>query len=249
MIVSAVKTEIIHPSRSELLTIIDESLSGLSEGSIVAITSKIVSLCEGQVVPADESQKAELIRQESDYYMTNDNKYGFNFTLKNNTLIPMSGIDESNGDGYYILWPKDPQRTANEVRKHLKDRFSLKEVGVVITDSTCMPMRWGTVGIALAYSGFAATNNYIGGKDLFGRPFKVSRSGIASGIAASAVLAMGEGTEQTPIVIIEDVPFVRFQDHDPTQDELELFHISNKDDDLFAPLLNSVNWLPGSNKK
>lgn len=248
MIVRAVKTEVIHPSQGTLLEILDESLAELNENSVVTITSKIVSLCEGRVVPADETQKDELIRQESDYYMTKDNKYGFNFTLRNNTLIPMSGIDESNGDGSYILWPKDPQRTANEVRRYLKERFQLKKVGVIITDSTCMPMRWGTVGIALAYSGFMATNNYIGEKDLFGRPFKVSRSGIASGLASAAVLAMGEGTEQTPIAIIEDVPFVKFQDHDPTQDELEIFHISNKDDDLFAPFLNAVKWLPGKKK-
>lgn len=245
MVVRAIKTEIIHPSQRTLVQILDKSLGELNENSVVAITSKIVSLCEGRIVPANELGKDDLIRQESDYYMTADNKYGFNFTLKNNTLIPMSGIDESNGDGCYILWPKDPQKSANEIRKYLKDRFKLKEVGVVITDSTCMPMRWGTVGIALAYSGFAATNNYIGEKDLFGRPFRVSRAGIASGIAASAVLAMGEGAEQTPIAVIEDVPFIQFQDQNPTTEELETFYIAQKEDDLFAPFLNAVKWQKG----
>lgn len=245
MIVRAVKTEVIHQSRSTLFQILDRSLTGLSEGSVVAITSKVVSLCEGRVVPADQTRKDKLIRQESDYYMAQDNKYGFSFTLKNNTLIPVSGIDESNGDGYYILWPENPQRTANEVRKYLKDKFNLRKVGVVMTDSTCVPMRWGTVGIALAYSGFAATNNYIGEKDLFGRPFRVSRAGIASGIAASAVLAMGEGTEQTPIAVIEDVPFIQFQDQNPTTEELATFYIAQKEDDLFAPFLNAVKWQKG----
>jgi len=53
---------------------------------------------------------------------------------------------------------------------------------------------------------------------------------------------MGEGTEQTPIVIMEDLPFVQFQDQNPTKTELENFYIAIAKDDLFAPFLNSVPW-------
>ena len=28
----------------------------------------------------------------------------------------MAGIDESNGDGNYVLWPKDLQNSANTIR-------------------------------------------------------------------------------------------------------------------------------------
>ena len=55
---------------------------------------------------------------------------------------------------------------------------------------------------------------------------------------------MGEGNEQTPIAVISDVPFVEFQDRNPTKEEIEELKI-NIDDDLYAPLLKSVNWRKG----
>jgi putative folate metabolism gamma-glutamate ligase len=250
MIVKPIKTAKILPSEQTIYDLLDKYLPKLEEQSVVAVTSKIISLCEGRIVPFDSISKQELIKQESDYYLPpSSNKYDYNFSINQSTLASMGGIDESNGDGYYILWPENSQNTANEVRKYLKEKFNLKEIGVVITDSTCMPMRWGTVGNALGYSGFKALNNYIGKPDLFGRPFKVSQAGVAIGLAGSAVLAMGEGTEQTPIAIITDAAFVEFQDRNPTKEELELFYIKDKDDDLFVPFLNSVKWHEGRQSK
>jgi F420-0:gamma-glutamyl ligase len=72
---------------------------------------------------------------------------------------------------------------------------------------------------------------------------------VANGLASASVLTMGEGSEQTPIAIISEVPFVKFQDRNPTKEELELFYLKDKDEDLFAPFLNAVKWLPGKRKK
>jgi putative folate metabolism gamma-glutamate ligase len=248
MIVSPVKTAKILPNRLTIFELLDKYLPALEEHNIIAVTSKIVSLCEGRVVSAEKIDKDKLMRAESDYYLPGViSNHGFSFTITQNTLIPMAGIDESNGGGYHVLWPENPQKTANEIRKYLRNKFGLKNLGVVITDSTCMPMRWGVVGIALSYSGFRALNDYTKQKDLFGRPFKVSQAGVASGLAAAAVVAMGEGAEQTPIAIISDLPLVQYQNRDPSQKELELFYLKNKDDDLFAPFLNAVNWQKGRN--
>jgi putative folate metabolism gamma-glutamate ligase len=248
MIVSPVKTAKILPNRLTIFELLDKYLPALEERNIIAVTSKIVSLCEGRVVSAEKIDKDKLMRAESDYYLPGViSNHGFSFTITQNTLIPMAGIDESNGGGYHVLWPENPQKTANEIRKYLRNKFGLKNLGVVITDSTCMPMRWGVVGIALSYSGFRALNDYTKQKDLFGRPFKVSQAGVASGLAAAAVVAMGEGAEQTPIAIISDLPLVQYQNRDPSQKELELFYLKNKDDDLFAPFLNAVNWQKGRN--
>lgn len=248
MIVRPIKTKKILPGQQTILELLDLYLAELEERSVVAITSKIVSLCEGRVIPFDSISKQDLIRQESDYFLPpSSNKYDYNFSINQNTLTSMGGVDESNGDGYYILWPKDSQKSANEIRAYLKNKFNLQEVGIVITDSTCMPMRWGTLGNALGYSGFKALNSYVGRPDLFGRPFKVSQAGVAIGLAAAAVLAMGEGTEQTPLAVISDVPFVKFQQRNPAKSELEYFYIKNKEEDLFAPFLNSVKWQKGKN--
>ena len=245
MIIKTVKTRAVHSGELGLKQLIDESIVSLQENCVVVITSKVVSLCEGRTLPIDSCDKDDLIKCQSDYYLPKEiSAYGFTFTITNDLLIPTAGIDESNGNGNYILWPKNVQKTANEMRLYLAKKFNLKNVGVLITDSTCSPLKRGTTGIALAHSGFAALNNYVGKADIFGRQFQVSHSSVSGGLAAGAVVAMGEGSEQTPLAIVSDVSFVNFQHRNPNKKELTELRIS-KDEDLFAPFLNSVKWKIG----
>jgi dihydrofolate synthase / folylpolyglutamate synthase len=137
------------------------------------------------------------------------------------------------------------QAAANGIRRHLRHRFGVRQLGTIITDSTCTPLRRGTTGICLAHSGFAATRDYVGEPDLFSRRFRRSQANIAGGLAAAAVVTMGEGAERTPICVIEDIPFVQFQDHDPTAEEIDLGRIP-LDEDLFAPFLSAVDWMAGA---
>jgi dihydrofolate synthase / folylpolyglutamate synthase len=246
MKVTGVKTERITAGAIELLLLLERVITELEEGSVIAITSKIVSLCESSVIQLDQIDKEELVVRESDLYLpASVSKYGHHFTITNNTLIPMAGVDESNGDGHYVLWPKDAQATANQVRAWATEKFRLSQVGVIITDSTCHPLRRGTNGIMLAYSGFRALNDYVGRPDLFGRPFTVSQADVAGGLAAAAVLQMGEGAEQTPVAILTELPFVYFQDREPTAEELATVIIPLAED-LFAPFLTSVQWRNGA---
>jgi F420-0:gamma-glutamyl ligase len=69
----------------------------------------------------------------------------------------------------------------------------------------------------------------------------MTRVHVADALAAAAVLLMGEGDEQTPLAVINDIPFVEFQARNPTVEELQELQIA-LDDDLYAPLLKSVNW-------
>lgn len=232
-----------------MFKVLDKYLKPVKERSILAITSKIVSICEGRVVKLGKAKKEDLIEQEAEYFLPpEESKYNITLTIKNNLLIPSAGIDESNAAGHLILWPKNPQDTANKVRRYLKKRFSLKRVGVIITDSKTTPLRWGASGAAIVYSGFSPLNNYIGKRDLFGRKFKVQKANIADALATSAVLVMGEGSEQTPLAVIEDVPIVRFKDKNPSKRELDNLNI-NISEDLYGPLLKSVKWKKGKAKK
>jgi putative folate metabolism gamma-glutamate ligase len=245
MKVTPVKTNLIKPGTLTLTHFLDSYLESMSEASILAITSKVVSLCENRIVPIGSISKEDLIIQESAYYLPSElSKYGHHFSIADNTLISSAGIDESNGDNNYVLWPSNPQNTANQLRQYLLSRFNLKRVGVVITDSTCMPLRRGTYGIALSHSGFKALTNYIGKADLFGRPFEVSQANIAEGLAAASVVVMGEGTEQTPMAVISELPFVMFNDSDPSSEELESLKVL-RSEDLFAPFLDNVEWKRG----
>ena len=165
-------------------------------------------------------------------------------TLKNNILIPNAGIDESNGSGNYILWPANPQRSANQIRRYLGKRFGLMEIGVIVTDSKTTPLRWGTTGISLAYSGIRPLNNYIGKPDIDGRKMEATKANIIDGLAAAAVLVIGEGREQTPMAMLEDIPFVNFISRNPPKRELDSLNI-DIEDDLYGELLNSVSWQKG----
>lgn len=249
MIVSVIKTPRITPSMCSLQKLLDDVITDMPDKSILAITSKIVALCEGAVVPIANTDKRQLIHDQSDLYLKDDEGiYGINFTVTQDTLIPNAGIDESNAGDVYVLWPKDSQKTANQIRKYLVERFGHKNLGVVITDSVCRPLRRGVSGIAIGYSGFKPLRNYVGQPDLFGRPFKVSQSDIVGGLAATAVLMMGEGTEATPIALMQDISFVTFVDEDPSDKELASLQISI-DEDLFAPFLKKTVWLPGNRKE
>lgn len=245
MKIQAIKTGKVLAGVNDIVTLLDGAITTLDESSIVAITSKIISLCENRVVPIGSVDKETLVKRESDYYLPGTaGKYGYHFTITNNTLIAMAGIDESNGNNNYVLWPKDAQKSANKIRRYLVRRFKLKNVGVVVVDSTSQPSRLGTTGIAIAYSGFLGLTNYVGSPDLFGKPFGVTQASIAGGLAAAAVLIMGEGTEQTPLCVINDVGFIKFQARDPSTAELASLNIP-LEDDLYAPFINSVAWKQG----
>lgn len=249
MIVTPLKTHKITQEDKDLLQILDKYVLDLKNNSILAVTSKIISICEGNILKIEESsdeQKEKLIQENSEYFLPRaSSKHNISFTITNNILSASAGIDESNGNGFYILWPKNPQETANKIREYLKYKFNLENVGVIITDSKTTPLRWGVTGIALAHSGFLALNDYIGKPDLFGRNFVYEKLNISDSLAAAAVLEMGEGNEQTPLAIIENVKNLEFQDRNPTDEELENLKI-NLDEDLFAPFLKNADWQKGN---
>jgi F420-0:gamma-glutamyl ligase len=55
---------------------------------------------------------------------------------------------------------------------------------------------------------------------------------------------MGEVAEAQPLAIIENVPMVQFQDSPPSDEELQLLHISLQDD-AYAPILQTATWHKG----
>jgi putative folate metabolism gamma-glutamate ligase len=245
MQVTPIKTYPIRPDGTDLFAVLDAHLSSLPERAILAITSKIVALCEGRVVRAGEIDKGVLVEQEAEYVLPpTESTYGYTLTIRYNLLVPAAGIDESNGDGCYVLWPEDPQRSANAIRHYLVERFSRRKASVIITDRTTRPLRWGVTGVALAHSGFAAVHDYVGQPDVFGRPLAVTKANVRDALAAAAVLVMGEGRKQTPLAVIDDLPFVTFQERDPTPEELAAGAIS-LEDDLYAPLLTRAPWRRG----
>lgn len=243
MKVTAVKTRLVKAFASSIEEIISESIDMINENSVIAISSKILSLCEGNVLPLAGNTKDQLIEAEADSYIPKEeSKYGVYLTIKDGLIAPSAGIDESNTNGYFVMWPKNSQESANRIWEFLRNRYKLQKVGVIITDSTTSPLRWGVTGRSIVHCGFKSLNSKIGEKDLFNKTLRQTRIDVSNGLAASAVICMGESNEQTPLAVIEDIPFVEFQDHVPTPEELADLKIDMKDD-LYEPLINRAPWI------
>lgn len=247
MQVTPIKTHIIKPNE-DLFGILDTYLVGLKEESVVAISSSVVAICEGRVIPLNQIDKDSLIEQESQLYLPrSSNPYNVSLTITHNMLAASAGIDESNSNGNYVLWPENPQASVNAIRHHLQEKFGLKHIGVILTDSKTTPMRWGVTGIALAYSGFVGVKSLIGKPDLFGHPLEYTTVSVRDSLATAASLEMGESNDSMPLAVITDSRVVEFVDHDPTEEELVKIRIT-LEEDLYGEFLKNAPWKKGKGK-
>jgi F420-0:gamma-glutamyl ligase len=185
----------------DLIAFILKHVPKLKEGSVLAVTSKIVALAEGRV--ADAGEEAALIRKESEWQKKT--KYGY-LTFKDGLYMWNAGIDASNADAKVVLLPKDSFASAQRIHSSILQNTAIKKFGVIITDSRIMPLRAGVVGVALGYAGFKGLRDYRGKKDIFGRKLKYTQTDVGDALASAAILAMGEGNERQPLCIIEDAP-------------------------------------------
>ena len=116
-----------------------------------------------------------------------------------------AGIDQSNldGDGQerILLLPKQPDQTAEQIKARIDAHFGVS-IGVVITDSMGRAWRLGTIGLAIGAAGLPSLLDQRGEPDMNGRPLEVTEIGFADGIAAAAVVAMGEAAEARPAALV-----------------------------------------------
>lgn len=229
MKVTAIKTRVFKEGE-DLLSFISGYIKKLPENSIIVVTSKIVALAEKRTAIIENAKTKELlVRRESEFAVLT--KYAW-LTIKDGMMMASAGIDESNADGKLILLPKDSFKTAHILRKKLQQKYGVKKLGVLITDSRTIPLRAGVNGVALGYAGFRGIKNYIGTPDIFGRKFKFSRTDIADSLATAAVLLMGEGNEQRPLAIIQQAPVEFCEKIDKNELRIDI------EDDMYAPLFS-----------
>lgn len=232
MIVKPIRTKVFKEGEN-LATFTSRYLNKLTEKLIVVITSKIVALAERRVAIAEDSKaKARLIKKESDFALPTKHVW---MTLKDGVVMASAGIDESNAQGKLILLPKDSFKIARLLRKKLQQKYGIKNLGILITDSRTMPLRAGVIGVAVGYAGFRGVKDYKGQKDIFGRKFKFSSVDVADSLATAAVLVMGEGREQCPLAIITEAP-VEFSEK-VYRKELEIAI----QDDMYLPLFSKLS--------
>lgn len=158
----------------------------------------------------------ELVRSQADKLLEEGEMV---LTMKNKVLIPNAGIDRSNvPEGQAVLWPEEPFKAAEKLRKELMSEYDLSELGVVISDSHCQPLRMGTSGIAIGWAGIEGVQDEIGSKDLYGREMMYTKIAVADNLASTANLLMGETDASVPFVLVRNAP-VRFTDEPDSEDE------------------------------
>jgi dihydrofolate synthase / folylpolyglutamate synthase len=248
MNVKSIKTRILQPPKDDLLEIIRDTIKEIPEKSILVVTSKVVSIWEGRCIPiADVPDKDALIRQEADLYLdeTHPLSDSLMYTIKNNRFAPFAGIDESNGHDHYVLFPENSMDSARRLHDWLQEKYRVKEIGVVITDSAMIPLHRGTIGVALGYWGLLPIRDYRNKPDLFGRLNKFSWLSIVDGIAGAGVFAMGESDESTPLALVTDPPEIKFTNNDPREHESFLSHDMPLKEDMYYPLIKKSDWKKG----
>lgn len=201
----------------------------LQDGDVLVIAQKVISKAEGRKVDlqsvevsaeanelAKKAEKdpriVELILRESNKVLRHrpglivaEHKLGF--------VCANAGIDRSNvkqGEGSedegVLLLPKDPDRSAREIRLSLEKIWD-QSVGVLIIDSHGRAWRNGTVGISIGFSGLPGIVDLRGEPDLFGYELKVTQIAVVDELAAAASLMMGQADEGLPVVHVRGFPY------------------------------------------
>lgn len=178
----------------------------LRDGDVVVVTSKVVSKCEGRLVPApeDDEERDRLRRK-----LVDDEAVRV-LARKERTLITenrlgliqaAAGVDGSNvGRTELALLPLDPDASAAALRAGLRERLGVT-VAVVITDTMGRAWRNGQIDAAVGTAGLAVLHNYSGAVDRHGNELVVTEVAVADEIAAAADLVKGKLTAM-PVAVV-----------------------------------------------
>lgn len=196
----------------------------LEPGDIVACAQKIISKAEARYARVDEAtpgpeaddwarrtgkdpRLVQVTLDEANHVL----RYRPNLLVVEHRLgmvMANAGIDQSNIDGageQVLLLPQDPDRSAEALADGLAALTGVRPA-VLITDSVGRAWRIGTAGIAIGAAGIRCVDDIRGDEDMMGRELKVSIVGHGDQLAAAACVAMGEGAEGTPVVLIRGLP-------------------------------------------
>ena len=199
----------------------------LERGDILVVTHKVVSKAEGQVVALRQVQPSRVARRWARRHRLDARvvelalgharrvvrmQRGVLITQTRHGLVcANSGVDLSNVDGgrSAVLLPRDPDRSAEELRRALKARTGI-DIPVIISDSFGRPWREGLTEVAIGLAGMRALRDYRGRRDAPGYRLRGTQEAVADELAALASLAGGK-LSRTPACIIRGFPYPRGQ--------------------------------------
>lgn len=196
----------------------------LHDGQLVVIAHKVVSKCEGAVVPlrdvrpserarelagsaADAGQardpraiqvvldeSAEILRAERGVLICRT-RHGF--------VCANAGVDASNATDpdTLIVLPRDPDGSARRIRARLRE-LSGARVAVLVTDSFGRAWRHGQLDVAIGLAGMQPLDDWRGRSDASGLQLQATWLAVADAASASAELLRAKDSRE-PVVLID----------------------------------------------
>ncbi len=190
----------------------------LEPGDILVLAHKAISKCEGQVrrladvtpsaralelaatvekdprhvqVILDES--SEVLRAVPGVLIVQTH-HGF--------VCANAGVDASNApeDGTLVLLPRDPDRSARELRSRLRELVGVAP-GVLISDSFGRAWRTGQVDVAVGAAGVAVVHDWRGEHDARGRELHATMIAVADELVAAADLTRAKDSQQPAVLV------------------------------------------------
>lgn len=192
----------------------------LTDGDVVCVASKVVSLVEDAIAPlpaatTDERDGRQALARQHAARIVADAPWVLITQTSHGFVSANGGIDASNVAGdQALLLPDDPDGSAAALRVEIADRAGV-DVGIVVTDTFGRPWRLGQTDVALGVAGTAAVRDERGGADLDGRTLEVTEAALADEVAAAADLVRTKASG-TPFVLVRgldgDLPHGTGQD-------------------------------------
>ena len=204
--------------------------TGLADGDVVVITSKVVSKSEGRVVAArsrDEAIDAETAR----VVATKQTPRGDTRIVQTHHGLVMAaaGVDASNVEaGYVVLLPVDPDASARRIRASLQAATGAR-LAVVVTDTMGRPWRMGVTDVAIGAAGVTVLDDYTGRVDPFGRTLEMTVVAVADELASATDLVKGK-LDNRPVAVVRGLGFHVTEDDGPGARAV----IRPLDEDLFT---------------
>ncbi|MGZ8629457.1 MAG: coenzyme F420-0:L-glutamate ligase [Actinomycetota bacterium] len=176
--------------------------TGISEGDVIVVTSKVVSKAEDRLVPGADraavvaSETARVLATRGDLVIA-ETRHGF--------VCANAGVDASNVDaGTLALLPRDPDATARSLRASLGTALGVAELAVVISDTFGRAWRTGVVNVAIGCDGLPSLVDLRGRVDDRGQPLEATVVALADEVAAAAGLVMAKDA-RVPVAIVRGV--------------------------------------------
>lgn len=188
----------------------EDGRTGLRDGDLLAISSKVVAKAEGRFVAggdeaaleaAVDSQTVRVVAER----LTPRGRARI-VRSASGPVLAAAGVDASNvpdgadGRARVLLLPADPDASARRLRAALRNATGLR-LGVLVTDTLGRPWRIGQTDTAIGAAGVVVAEDLTGRPDALGRLMEVTVRALADEIAAAADLVKNK-TDGVPLALV-----------------------------------------------